>query len=985
MTHQNTLFRSSLMLITLMMALAGIARHLQAYTIQDEVPPPTSSDLSTWFEAHTEPRTATQTHDGLPVATVIEEFLNDWHEVSLGLVYNPISHTVLYAHEIPDNDPATIWNIDLASPHTPLGSIDLTAVNSEWLVSLNSRDGAEYDPIANTYFLPDFEGDLNALDDNLIEIAPNGTILNAWGLDGVVNNSSDGSSLNQVIDIAIAPGPRYFMTQNDGLGLVTEIALIRGGFLNNNTWSTIGTCTLPNGDNSGIDYDAEHGLLYHTSFENEIITVTDLDCNVVNEFICDGSDNFHTGITYIEGSNPPEVWVTNYTSTTRCTLFAPAPELSLTKTAGLGTDCATPVGIVPPGTPITYCYEVTNLSNITYTSHTLMDAQFGVIFESYPFALAPGGTFSITFPTYIAHSAINTAAWIATDGDHTATAEATATVLVQPPATLCNTYTSNNVPVAIPDNATVTSTLNISDDYALLDVNVSLDIAHTAVSDLVLSLIAPNGEEIVLSAHNGNGGANYSGTIFDSEAPTPIVAGSAPFNGRFSPENTLIFLDDTHSSGTWTLQIADDQSNHTGTLSNWGLELCQPPTTGLVLTETVGTTAGECGSTNTITVTTGTDVYYCYEAMNTGNYTLSVHHLVDGQLGSLLENAPYELGPGQRVNSVTDLQMVTSANITQTATTTSTWLAEIPGFIAAQDSRSATVIVMTNQAPTAVSNAYTTAEDTPLAVAAPGVLGNDSDPDGDALTAVLDNAPSNGDVALADDGSFVYTPTTNFFGTDSFVYVASDGFLTDTAVVTLTILSQNDAPQVNAGPDQTANEGDTVQFEGSYVDPGLHLAGQMLAGGVGIHWDFGDGNTMTNVLTPTHVYTGNAPYIVTLTITDTGGAVVSDTLWVTVNNVAPMVDAGAEMTVTVGTAVTLSGQFTDPGTDSHTITWDLGDTITVTGNLTIVHTYTATGDYTVTLTVTDDDHGVGTDTVTIHVVAVVAEPYVIYLPIVTKQ
>jgi VCBS repeat-containing protein len=62
-----------------------------------------------------------------------------------------------------------------------------------------------------------------------------------------------------------------------------------------------------------------------------------------------------------------------------------------------------------------------------------------------------------------------------------------------------------------------------------------------------------------------------------------------------------------------------------------------------------------------------------------------------------------------------------------------------------------------------------------LSVPAPGVLGNDNDPDGDDLTAVLDTDVSNGTLNLNADGSFTYTPDSGFSGTDSFTYHANDG------------------------------------------------------------------------------------------------------------------------------------------------------------------------------------------------------------------
>jgi hypothetical protein len=64
-----------------------------------------------------------------------------------------------------------------------------------------------------------------------------------------------------------------------------------------------------------------------------------------------------------------------------------------------------------------------------------------------------------------------------------------------------------------------------------------------------------------------------------------------------------------------------------------------------------------------------------------------------------------------------------------------------------------------NTPPVAVDDAYSTDQDTTLTVAAPGVLGNDSDVDGDTLTAVLDTDATNGSLSLNADGSLTYVPT----------------------------------------------------------------------------------------------------------------------------------------------------------------------------------------------------------------------------------
>jgi VCBS repeat-containing protein len=128
------------------------------------------------------------------------------------------------------------------------------------------------------------------------------------------------------------------------------------------------------------------------------------------------------------------------------------------------------------------------------------------------------------------------------------------------------------------------------------------------------------------------------------------------------------------------------------------------------------------------------------------------------------------------------------------------------------DSNLATVtitVTAANDAPTAAADAYGTSEDTALTVAAPGVLGNDSDPDGDALSAVLVSGPSHGTLTLQVDGSFIYTPAANFNGTDDFTYQAGDGsFALDLAAVTLTVTAVNDKPTVTVAPGGTCGRDD---------------------------------------------------------------------------------------------------------------------------------------------------------------------------------
>ncbi|MBX3407743.1 MAG: tandem-95 repeat protein [Phycisphaeraceae bacterium] len=142
-----------------------------------------------------------------------------------------------------------------------------------------------------------------------------------------------------------------------------------------------------------------------------------------------------------------------------------------------------------------------------------------------------------------------------------------------------------------------------------------------------------------------------------------------------------------------------------------------------------------------------------------------------------------------------------------------------------------------NDPPVAMDDEYTTNEDTTLVVAAPGVLENDSDIDGDALTAVLSAPPAHAAAfALAADGSFTYTPALNFNGVDTFTYRAFDGLaFSNIATVTINIAPINDPPV--AVDDNYSTDEDTtlvvaapgVLFNDSDVD-GDALTAQLASG-----------------------------------------------------------------------------------------------------------------------------------------------------------
>ena len=145
-----------------------------------------------------------------------------------------------------------------------------------------------------------------------------------------------------------------------------------------------------------------------------------------------------------------------------------------------------------------------------------------------------------------------------------------------------NKYSAGDVPQAIVDLTTITSSVTVEHALTIADVDVQVDIMHTYNSDLDVYLIAPDGTRVELFTDLGASGDNFIGTILDDEAATSITSGTVPFDGRYRPEGPLSVLDGSNAQGTWTLEVTDDSSRDQGTLNGWALVIrphaAMPPT-----------------------------------------------------------------------------------------------------------------------------------------------------------------------------------------------------------------------------------------------------------------------------------------------------------------------------------------------------------------------------------------------------------------------
>ncbi len=145
------------------------------------------------------------------------------------------------------------------------------------------------------------------------------------------------------------------------------------------------------------------------------------------------------------------------------------------------------------------------------------------------------------------------------------------------PNMVCTQTQSIDIPITIDDGnpQTYTSTLNITEQGIIKDVNISVEGVHDFIGDLTFSLISPLGTEVVLIAGECGESESFNITFDDAATTTP----PCPYDdgGIYLPENGLSVFNEELSFGTWTLQVRDDAEIDGGALNNWRLDLCVEP------------------------------------------------------------------------------------------------------------------------------------------------------------------------------------------------------------------------------------------------------------------------------------------------------------------------------------------------------------------------------------------------------------------------
>ena len=295
----------------------------------------------------------------------------------------------------------------------------------------------------------------------------------------------------------------------------------------------------------------------------------------------------------------------------------------------------------------------------------------------------------------------------------------------------------------ISDSNVATVTINVS------EINLAPEIVNpgtqnnTELDDVSLAIVAsdPNGDTLSYSASGLPVGLSI-------DPASGVISGTVTYQAVVHPDTAATYA---------VIVSVDDGSLVSSTSFDWNIDdLNQNP----VANDDNATTDPDTAVT-VVVLSNDTDV---------DDDTLSVTGITVQPM-----NGTVQINADGSITYTPDPGFVSTDNFTY----------EIADGFGGTDTAIVTISVV-NTAPVAMDDNYSVEQDTVLAIVAPGVLANDSDADGDSLTAVLQSIPSNGSVILSANGSFVYEPNPGFVGTDSFTYVANDGFV-DSNVATVTI------------------------------------------------------------------------------------------------------------------------------------------------------------------------------------------------------
>ena len=585
-----------------------------------------------------------------------------------------------------------------------------------------------------------------------------------------------------------------------------------------------------------------------------------------------------------------------------------------------------------------------------------------------------------------------------------ATASATVTITVTP---------ANDGPVATPlppridtDGAPVSFNAGHSfadpDGDALtyaasgLPAGLAIDPATGVITGTIAADASVAGSyAVTVTATDPSGAAASTSFSWTITNPAPIARDETAATSEDTPLTIAVLANDTDPDGDALAVTAANAANGTVSINADGTLTYTPPadfigidTITYTITDNQG---GVATATVTITVAPANDAPQPAGTLppridlEGRVVTLPVAQAFSDPDGDALTFSATGLPGGLAIDPVTGVITGTVANDASVAAPyTVTITATDPAGASATQTFAWSIA---NPAPTATDDSVTTAEDTPVIIAA---LANDVDPDGDTLAVTAATALS-GTVTINPDGTLTYAPAADFTGTDTITYTIADAQgAVSSATITVTVTPVNDAPVAATLPSRTDADATPVRLD---VAPAfsdldgdtLVYAATGLPTGLAI-------DTATGVVTGTIARDASVAgtYAVTVTATDPAGASVSTSFTWTITNPAP--DA-ADDTIIVAedtpVIIPVLANDGDPDGDPLTITAAAAQNGAVTINPDGTLTYTPAADFngtdTITYTISDGQGGIASAIVIVTVTPVNDAPVVAALPDLTDS
>ncbi|MDC6366128.1 MULTISPECIES: reprolysin-like metallopeptidase [Flavobacteriaceae] len=139
----------------------------------------------------------------------------------------------------------------------------------------------------------------------------------------------------------------------------------------------------------------------------------------------------------------------------------------------------------------------------------------------------------------------------------------------------CNSFNASGVPLEISTvgTPTISSTIQVFEDLPITDVNVGVELNHTYLEDLIISLISPSGTRVTLIS-NSCGDLNDVTATFDDDGVKIQCSGSPAISETVQPLGSLASLNGESSLGEWTLEIQDTAASDGGSFTGFSLEIC---------------------------------------------------------------------------------------------------------------------------------------------------------------------------------------------------------------------------------------------------------------------------------------------------------------------------------------------------------------------------------------------------------------------------